>query len=185
MEWIQSLIASYGDWVLGIGTVLEGETVLLIAGWAAHQGLLELPWVLLVAALGGFTGDQIFFWLGRRHGPALIQRFPKLRGKVDQVHDLVERYHAGVIIGVRFAYGLRIAGPVIIGSSGLSPLRFAFFNAIGAALWASLIGGAGWAFGHAMEALIGRVWHAQLGVLLIGGGAVLLWLLHRWLRPRA
>ena len=52
---------------------------------------------------------------------------------------------------IRFAYGLRIAGPIVIGMSTISPRRFLLFNAIGALLWAPLIAGIRYLFGHAIE----------------------------------
>lgn len=48
---IASLIATYGYYALFLGTLLEGETVLVAAGYAAHRGLLELPWVIVIAFL--------------------------------------------------------------------------------------------------------------------------------------
>ena len=136
---IAGLVQTYGYFALAIGTFLEGETVLLAAGLAAHSGYLDIYAVIAVAAVCGFIGDQFFFWLGRRHGGAVLQRWPSINRQADRVHRLVERYHASVIIGVRFAYGLRIAGPVLIGMSAVSYVRFVLFNAIGAVLWGLLL----------------------------------------------
>jgi len=62
---LSGLIADYGYVALFAGTLLEGETVLILAGFAAHQGYLQLHWVIGIALLGGFLGDQFYFWLGR------------------------------------------------------------------------------------------------------------------------
>jgi membrane protein DedA with SNARE-associated domain len=70
----------------------------------------------------------------------------------------------------------------------MSPIpawRFAFFNAVGALLWASAVGGAGWLFGQAAEAALGQL-HQIEGWLLLGlavAGAAW-WLLRRRGRPR-
>ena len=53
-------------------------TILLIAGFAAHRGYLDLVGVVAVAATGGFLGDQAFFWLGRLRGKAVLLRWSKL-----------------------------------------------------------------------------------------------------------
>ena len=45
-------ITDYGYWALFIGCLAEGETITLLGGIAAHQGLLHLPWVIAVVALG-------------------------------------------------------------------------------------------------------------------------------------
>jgi membrane protein DedA with SNARE-associated domain len=177
---LQSLIAGYGYWVLTVGCLLEGETILILAGFAAHRGLLD-PWaVWIIAATAGFLGDQAFFWLGRHHGAQVIARWPSLAAHADRLKNLERRWHAVLIIGIRFAYGLRIAGPILIGSSRMSARRFAIFNAIGAAIWATLVGGLGWLFGHAAEALLGQMQNLELW--FVGGAAAVsaaVWLFHR------
>src|SRR5687768_12212196 len=83
---IAQLIAEYCIWlsfIIFLWPFLEGETVVLFAGFAAAQGLLD-PWLLLVFAwLGSFSGDQCYFWLGRKYGVRLLERFPRWRGGVD------------------------------------------------------------------------------------------------------
>lgn len=75
---IAALIQQYGYLAVAVGCLLEGETVLLLAGFAAHRGYLAWPAVLAVAALAGFAGDMIFFLLGRRHGPRMLARWPRI-----------------------------------------------------------------------------------------------------------
>ena len=58
---LQSIIENYGYAAILIGTFLEGETILALAGLAAHQGYLALTWVILAAFLGSLCGDQLFF----------------------------------------------------------------------------------------------------------------------------
>lgn len=148
---LSQLVSDYGYVAVFVGTLLEGEAILLLAAYAAHRGYLSLPIVVAVAFCGAVLGDQIFFFSGRFFGHSLLKRLPVVRARADRVNALLVRYHAGLIIGVRFAYGLRIAGPIVIGMSTLSPGRFLLFNAIGALIWAPLIAGTGYLFGHATE----------------------------------
>jgi membrane protein DedA with SNARE-associated domain len=77
-----------------------------------------------------------------------------------------------LIIGTRFAYGLRIAGPVLIGMSSIPGRRFAMLNALGALLWACLIGSIGRILGEATEAFMEEVRNLEgwllLDLVLIG-----------------
>lgn len=57
---LESLVTSYGYPAVLVGTFLEGETILVLAGFLAHRGYLDLPLVILTAFLGTFTGDQLF-----------------------------------------------------------------------------------------------------------------------------
>lgn len=45
--------------------ILEGELALILAGIFAHQGHVNLGFVIFIAGLGGFVGDQIYFYIGR------------------------------------------------------------------------------------------------------------------------
>jgi membrane protein DedA with SNARE-associated domain len=111
----------------------------------------------------------------------LIARWPALGQQRDRVDAMLHRFHAAVVIGVRFAYGLRIAGPVLIGTTTITALRFALLNAIGALLWALVIAGLGWAFGSAAEALLGQLQHFEAWFLAgVAVLAALIW----WIRRR-
>src|SRR5437899_959652 len=117
------LLADYGYLAVLVGSLLEGETILVLAGFAAHQGYLSLQVVPAVAFVGGTLGDQIFFWLGRAWGQPLLDRLPKAEHRVRRVKRLLERHHAPLIVGIRFMYGLRIIGPIVIGTCDISPWR--------------------------------------------------------------
>src|SRR5215467_3567786 len=136
---LHELISTHGYWVLTLGCLLEGETLLVLAGFAASRGDLDIFAVVGIAAAAGFVGDQFFFWLGRVHGTAVLARFPSVAHQGERVFRLIERYQAWVVVGVRFAYGLRIAGPIIIGTSRIPASRFLIFNALGAMIWAPLV----------------------------------------------
>lgn len=167
-EWLQA----HGYWLLALACLLEGETVLVLAAYAAHRGWLDPLAVFSIAASAGFAGDQAFFWLGRWRGARLLVRWPSLGRASERVSAWIERWHEALIIGLRFAYGLRIAGPVLMGMSPLSGWRFATFNAVGALLWAALVGGVGWFAGAAAQAWLGELRHLE--GWLFGALAILL-----------
>lgn len=79
---INSLITHYGYAALIIGSMAEGETITLLGGVAAHQGLLKFPLVVLSVALGGMIGDQVLYLLGRRYGGKILRRFSRHRAKI-------------------------------------------------------------------------------------------------------
>ncbi|MBV8047122.1 MAG: DedA family protein [Paludibacterium sp.] len=173
-----ALLATYGYWAVFIGCLLEGETILILAGFAAHQGYLSFPLVTALAFIAGSLGDLLFFLLGKTLGPKLIARFPALAAKVDPVNALLLRYQRGIIVAIRFMYGLRIAGPIIIGASGVPVVRFMLYNMLGAAIWAPLVGGVGYLFGKAAHRLFTDLRHYQwVAVLAL---LALVWGWHGW-----
>ena len=175
-EWVQS----YGYAAVAAGTFLEGESVLLVAGAAAARGHLALPVVIAIAAFASFLGDQLYFWVGRRYGTALLTRYPSLQPRAARVNGLLERHHLLVILSIRFLYGLRVAGPMAIGMSRVSWPRFMLLNGLAAILWALLSAGMGYGAGHALAYLLkgidaDEVWGFSL-LLVLG---LVWWLLRR------
>ncbi len=151
---VTGLIQSYGYWAVAAGTFLEGETVLLAAAAAASRDYLRFPVVIAIAATAGFLGDQLFFFLGHRYGMRLIARFPSLEPRVARVQALLRRHDAPLILAIRFLYGLRVAGPIAIGTSGVHWARFAVFNCAGAIIWAIVIGSIGYGLGQGVGHLL-------------------------------
>jgi membrane protein DedA with SNARE-associated domain len=177
---VQDFIQTFGYAAVFAGTFLEGETILLLGGFAAYQGYLSFAGVWAVATAGGFLGDLVFFLLGRWQGPRIFERFPRLRPRAEKVNALLLRYHGPVIIVLRFLYGLRLSGVMVIGASPLPAARFVGYNLIGALLWATVIGGAGYLFGNVMELLLKdiRRYEELVTLAVILGGAVF-WLIRR------
>ena len=180
---LADLVTHYGYLAVFGGSLLEGETILLLAGAAAQKGYLSFAMVVAIAFVAGTLGDQILFALGRRHGATLLRRYPRLALRAAPVRRLIRRHQNGLIVGVRFMYGLRLIGPLAIGMSEVSARRFVLLNLLGAAIWAPLVVSAGYLFSHALDRLfagIERFEWVAIGVLAIGLGAIALW---RWLRP--
>jgi membrane protein DedA with SNARE-associated domain len=178
---LSGLIADYGYVALFAGALLEGETLLVLAGFAAHQGYLQLHWVIGIALLGGFLGDQIYFWLGKRHGAWVMSRFPQLVPVFERANELIKRHHEVLIVGVRFLYGLRTVGPMAFGMSTVPVWRFMLFNVLGATIWAAGIGCAGYMFGQALELFLDdlkRIEEVLLSAILSGG--IVFWGWRRW-----
>ena len=177
------IIAQLGYVTLFIGTFLEGESVLALAGVAASYGYLTFEYVVAVAALGAFLGDQACFWIGRRYGANILARYPRLAAKAPRVEQLVRRWDAPAVIVLRFLYGLRIAGPIVIGSCGIPAWRLALFNFIGVLIWAPLVACVGYFAGYALEAWIGRLKQVQIGLLMaLLVLAAVAWIVVQWRR---
>jgi membrane protein DedA with SNARE-associated domain len=176
---IPGLIDTYGYLAVFVGSFLEGETVLALAGLAAHRGYLDFWAVVVIAMFAGFLGDQFYFFLGRYRGTEILARFPNLLARTHRFDALLERWHAPLIVCVRFIYGFRILGPILLGMGRVPAWKFMIFNLIGAMIWAPLIGGIGYLFGSALEAVLHDLKHyellAGLTILLI---ALVLTLFH-------
>jgi len=181
---MHGLVAKWGFLVYAViflWTFFEGETFVIFAGAAASQGTLDI-WILLPTAwFGSFTGDQMWFWIGRRYGSAMLEKRPKWRAGVDGALDLLKRYDTLFILSFRFVYGVRNFASFAMGVARIDPLRFAALNFVAAFVWASSFAGFGYLFGRALGAVVGDVVHyflyVMLGVFVFSTGIV--WLVHR------
>ncbi|MBD3822823.1 MAG: DedA family protein [Thiotrichales bacterium] len=168
---LTSLISEYGYWAILVGTFLEGETILVLGGLAAHSGYLDLTTVIAVAFVGSLSGDQLYFYIGRAKGMDFIEKRPRWHKPTQKVFDLLHRHQVPLILGFRFLYGLRSVTPFAIGASGISPVRFLILNAIGALIWAITIGTLGYLFGQVVESVMGEI--KKYEMWLLGGIAIL------------
>jgi membrane protein DedA with SNARE-associated domain len=172
MATLQSIIANYGYFAVFFGCFFEGETVLVLAGFAAHAGYLSLPAVMATAAAAGFCGDEVFFALGRRYGQDLFRRFPALKRGETRIRKLVERFGAYAAFGVRFLVGLRIAGPIVMGAGRMPAWKYSPANALGAVTWAGVFSTAGYLFGQAFTNTLSHARHYEeiaFAVIAIAG----------------
>jgi len=169
---LPGLIDTYGYAAVLVGAFLEGETILALAGLAAYREYLDFRVVVALALVAGFAGDQVYFWLGRRKGQQILQRFPNAQQRADRFDALLARWHAPLIVAIRFMYGFRIVGPVLLGMGRVPAWKFVVFNFIGAAIWAPLIAGLGYLFGNVIEALLDDLRDVELlafGALVLIG----------------
>ena len=169
------LVASYGYLAVLFGTMLEGETVVLVAGFLAHQGHLSIPWIILFAIIGSSISDQGIFFLTRLRGAGFLRRFPKAEAKVRAMSDRMRSRPVALTLFAlffRFFYGLRNIAPIFLGLSSIPTLRFVCLNAIGAVLWAVLFSLGGWWFARALSAISDNLAKYELifaALLLVAG----------------
>ena len=182
---LESLIETYGYLTVLIGTFLEGETILVLGGFAAHRGYLGLHWVILAAFIGSLCGDQLFFYLGRRHSQTILAKLHSWKARIDRAQRLLDRFRTPLILAFRFLYGLRTVAPFVIGMSPVPTGQFIFLNAAGALVWAVVVGSASYLFGHAMEIILGDMKRYELEVLgAIAITGALIWTVHFYRRRK-
>lgn len=164
--------------------VVPSETVVITAGVVAATGSLNLLLVMLAAAAGAFTGDNLAYLIGYWYGRQAADRF--LRGEKGKRSlrwaetQLSER--GGELIAVaRFIPGGRTAVTLSAGTVRYPWPRFALFDAIAGVIWgvyASLLGYFG---GKTFQ---GAEWKGLLLALAIAFVVVGLTEAVRWYRKR-
>jgi membrane protein DedA with SNARE-associated domain len=164
---IPQMLEHYGYWLILGWTFVEGESVVIIAGVAAAAGHMKLWLIFLVAWFGSYCGDQLYFAIGKRFGPALLKRYPWAQGPVDHAARLLVKYDAWFILSFRFIYGVRNVTPPALAIAGVSHKRFAVLNFFAAGLWAVAFAGAGYAFGQAFKHVVEDA-HKYFAYVILG-----------------
>jgi len=178
-QYVREYLELYGYWVLFAGTFLEGETVLIMAGFLAFQGYLDLTGVIITAFTGSFLGDQFFFYLGYYKGKSLLRRFHSIARKFREALRLIEKYGALVAFFSRYTYGLRIVLPIILGVTTLPPRTFLWINLVSAFSWAAIFSLGGYVFGKSVSFFIEDVSkYEHYLILLLMGFVMTVWLIH-------
>ena len=170
-QFLREYLQVHGYWVLFIGTFLEGEAILIFAGFLAFQGYLSIYGVILSAFAGSFLGDQFYFHLGRIKGPALLKSLSSMTHtmarKLRKALRLVERYGSFVAFISRYTYGLRILLPIILGVTNLASRRFLVLNLVSALSWAIIFSLAGFLFGKGAALFVDHLERYEPYLLLV------------------
>jgi membrane protein DedA with SNARE-associated domain len=150
----------------------------LFAGYAAHSGALSLGTLITVCWLGSFAGDAIRFWIGRRYGARLLERFPRFERIVQTVVRLTDRHYAWMMLFHRFPNGVRSLAGFAYGMSRLPWSTFLALNFVAAGHWSGAVVSAGYAFGQFSEKSISDA-SSGLGIVMLVAFLGLSWFLSR------
>jgi len=170
------LMKEHGYIILFAWSILEGEMGLIMAGLLCHTEDMWLPLAIFVAGLGGFTGDQIYFYIGRYNKSYVHNKFKGQRRKFALAHLLLKKYGWPIIFAQRYMYGMRTIIPISIGLTRYDAKMFAFINLLSAWVWAAIIIVPVWYFGEEILKLLEVAkehWYfAAPFALLFGGGII-------------
>jgi membrane-associated protein len=193
LDLLRNAVVQYGYWAVGAALLLEnagvpvpGETILLLASFLAYsEHALRLPWIVLVATIAATLGDNLGFAVGYYGGRPLLSRYQAFFRIQDRTlqrgEGVFARYGAITIFFARFLFGMRIIAGPMAGVLRMPWRKFMVFNFLGAALWVTVISGAGYLFGQHWERLQREVKRIDISIaILFTLAAAFLW----WRRRR-
>ncbi|KAA9160243.1 DedA family protein [Amycolatopsis acidicola] len=160
-----SLLATFGP--LGVAAVLFAETGLLIGFFLPGDSLLftagllcattadatlhlSLPWVLVAAAAGALLGAQTGYLIGRRAGPALLDRAdrPRLRAATERAREALDGYGVGkAVVLARFIPLVRTVLNPLAGALRVPARTFTVWQVAGGLVWSLGVTLAGYLLG--------------------------------------
>jgi len=161
---MEEIIVRFGLLAVYLGASIEGDVILILSGVVAHLGFMNLPTVVGIGAGGCFTGDLIWYSLGRFRSDA-IRNSKTYRLVGPTVERIARRIGPWQIATSRLLYGTRMATMLYWGVQRLSFLRFSLIDLLSCVVWASLLGTLGYAASRGAMTLIGEVKQIELWLL--------------------
>ena len=133
--------------------LVPSETSVILAGVLASTGDLHLVLVILFAAAGAIVGDNTAYWIGRKVGHRIVDRWFKgeRRKQVDWAHKQVETRGGYLIIIGRFIPGGRTAVTLSCGMLEMPWRRFIAWDVAAGLAWATYAAMLGYVGGRTFE----------------------------------
>ena len=188
VEQLDQFLASYGYFalfgllMLGIvGPLIPDETILVLAGIAAHQGRFELRLTIAVAFAGSLCGITLSYLLGRTGGIYVLERFAPVRRWISphlpKARHWFSRYGKWTLPLGYFVAGIRHFTALVAGMTGLPFRVFALYAWPGGFVWVSVFVLLGYFLGSQWETVAQQLDRAAIAaaVLLAAGGGFLWW----------
>jgi membrane-associated protein len=172
----------FGEAAVFIGFVLPGETAVLLGGFLASQGHLDIVTLIVIVVVSAILGDTVGYEVGKHLGPRVLQLgiFRKHQSRLDAAQDMLRRRGGPAIFLGRWTAFFRAVMPGIAGLSQMRYRTFLFWNALGGLTWGitmCLVGYFAGASYQKVASAIGEV--TAIVIALLAVTALVVWRIRR------
>lgn len=133
--------------------LLPGDSLLFAIGMFAAQGMLNLPFVIVLLIIAAFAGDTLNYFIGKFFSEKILKW--KLFGKVlvkpehiNKTHEFYKAHGPKTIILARFVPIVRTFAPFVAGIGKMNYRIFLSYNIIGGIIWVAGVSIAGYFLGE-------------------------------------
>jgi membrane protein DedA with SNARE-associated domain len=129
-------------WVLAeqAGAPIPSAPIVLAAGALVGFGRMSCAAALGLPVAACLIADGVWFWLGQRHGPAILRLLHRIslhpNGGTSEMRALLSRYGPASIVLSKFVPGLGILVPPLAGYVEVAAWNFLLLDVSGALAWA-------------------------------------------------
>jgi membrane protein DedA with SNARE-associated domain/rhodanese-related sulfurtransferase len=183
--WVVLFVAVF---IEQMGIPLPAAPWLLAAGALAGTG--KMNWVVALgsASIGSVTADLIWYYLGRHYGNRVLGLLCRISLEPDtcvrRTEGIFTRYGMKGVVAAKFIPGLSTLAPPMAGSSGVSVLRFLFFDGLSSVLYAGCFILAGVLFSRQLEQIIGALAGLGHSALVVVFALFALYIGYKYLQRR-
>jgi undecaprenyl-diphosphatase len=184
---METLIIGGGYSVLFIFTVLEGIPIvgmavpghiaIILAGFFASVGTLNICSVIAIAILGAILGDAVGFLLGRRYGMNFVEKvrpyFFVTDKHIEKARSMLDRHTGKAMVIGRFTPATRALMPFLVGASHTPAAKFWIWNIVGGVSWAVVSVMIGYLFGASYPVV--AAYFGKFVVIALAAGIIIIW----------
>lgn len=190
LVFLNVLIESLGLPVPAMPTLLlTGVITSLVGGhenaWSMRLSLFN---VVLVATSSALVGDLLWFWLGRRYGSRVLGFLCSMSMSrdscVSKSGELFGKFGVRALVVTKFIPGLSTLAVPVAGAMGVPLINFLFYDAVGAAIWATVGVALGSVFAETVEPILKALDWLGVGTAIIAAFSLIIYVGIRW-RHRA
>jgi membrane-associated protein len=172
----------FGEAAVFVGFVLPGETAVLLGGFLASNGRLNIWLLCVMVVVAAVLGDSVGYEVGRIFGPRVVHWRPleSHEARLSKARAMLRDKGGPAVFVGRFTAFLRAVMPGLAGLSEMHYRRFLVWNALGAMTWGVGCCLIGYFAGASYERVASRMGTGSavvIGVLIVT--VVVLWRLRR------
>jgi len=169
---------------------IPSEVIMGLGGIAVAQGRMAMVPLLLWGTAGTTAGNYCWYALGRHFGylglRPTVERYSRWLTvdwhDVERLHDFFQRHGQWVVFVFRFMPTFRTIVSLPAGMACMPRWRFLLWTSAGAAIWNSILAGAGYYLGTNFRELDRFVGPAAIGIM-VAIFVLYLWRVAAW-KPR-
>jgi len=152
-----------------VGLIIPGETAIVIGGFVAGQGHIDVILLIAIAWFAAVAGDLVSFALGRRLGREfLVKHGGKVQiteARIEQVERFYDHHGGKAVFLGRWVGLVRAVSPFLAGSSGMPLRRFLPYDVLAAGGMVTVFALLGFIFWHSLDKVLEI---ARKGLLALG-----------------
>ncbi len=181
-------VASLAENIFIIGFIIPGDVVIVLGGGLAQRAGISPVSSALASVIGVLIGSNLSFWIGRRGGTVLIERWGERFGigrkRVQLAEAYFETHGAKTVFIGSFISGLKNLVPPVAGAARMGPVQFALFSAVGSTCRSIGLVALGYLCGANLERAMLIAGKVNGWVLAVVAAAVVALLVHHWIKKR-
>ena len=152
-----------------VGLLVPGETAIVIGGFVAGQGKIDIVLLIAIAWFAAVAGDLVSFGLGRRLGREfLVEHGPRVQiteQRIEHVERFYDRHGGKAVFLGRWVGLVRAVSPFLAASSGMRLRRFLPYDVLAAGGMVTVFALLGYVFWRSLDKVLAL---AREGLLALG-----------------